>query len=242
MRHIASLGRNARNDSQLKVRQPLAEIIVVLADQTHQGWLEEHAAVIADELNVKQMVFSDEPERYVDHEVLPNFKLLGPRLGKLMSKIKPALAKQSGSELLANIRDNGKINLTVEGQDVELTAEDVEIRLRPKEGYAAANAHGVVAILATELTDELIAEGLARDLVRVVQDVRKEKDCEFTDRIEVGIVTESAEIRGAVEMFRDYIAEETLAVSVVSEPIDGVEAVEVKIGDATANVFVKVVS
>ena len=164
VRHIASLGRNARNDAQLKVRQPLSEVIVVLADQAHQSWLEEHAAVIADELNVKRMVFSDEPEKYVEHEVLPNFKLLGPRLGKLMSKIRPALARQSGSELLANIRDNGCINLTVDGQDVELLREEVEVRLKAREGWTASNALGVVVILSTELSEELVAEGLARDL------------------------------------------------------------------------------
>ena len=211
VREISSLGRNARNDAQLKVRQPLAEVIVVLADQTHQAWLEEHAAVIADELNVKQLVFSDEPEKYVEHEVLPNFKLLGPRLGKLMGKIKPTLAKQSGSELLANIRDNGKINLTVDGQEVELSEDDVEIRLQARPGWTAANAHGVVVILATELTEELIAEGLARDLVRVIQDIRKEQNCDFTDRAFLGIESESAQLKSAVEMFSTYISNETLA-------------------------------
>ena len=241
VRHIASLGRNARNDAQLKVRQPLGEVIVVLADQTHQPWLEEHAAVIADELNVKNMVFSDAPEKYVEHQVLPNFKLLGPRLGKLMGKIKPALAKQSGSELLANIRDNGRINLTIDGHDVELDREEVEIRLQARPGWIAANAHGVVVILSTELTEELIAEGLARDLVRAIQDVRKDKDCDFTDRIEVGIVTESPEVRQAVEFFHDYIKEETLGLRVSLEPIDGVDPIEVRIGDFNVTIYVKVI-
>ena len=242
VREISSLGRNARNDAQLKVRQPLAEVIVVLADQTHQAWLEEHASVIAEELNVKQLVFSDEPEKYVQHEVLPNFKLLGPRLGKLMGKIKPALAKQSGSELLANIRDNGKINLTVDGQEVELTEDEVEIRLQAREGWTAANAHGVVVILATELTEELIAEGLARDLVRVIQDIRKDKDCDFTDRIEVGIVTESAEVLQAVEMFQDYLTKETLANQISSGPIDSAEPAAAKIGGFEVSIHVKVLS
>lgn len=242
VRHISSLGRNARNDAQLKVRQPLAEVIVVLADTSHQAWLEEHAAVIADELNVKRMVFSDEPEKYVEHEVLPNFKLLGPRLGKLMGKVKPALAKQSGSELLANIRDNGLIDLTIDGEHVALTAEEVEVRLQAREGWSAANAHGVVVILATELTEELIAEGVANDLVRVIQDVRKEMDCEFTDRIEVGIVSNADDIKQAVEMYGDYIAEQTLAVKVVLGPIEGVEPIDAKVGDYEVSIYVKVVT
>ena len=77
-RHISSLGRQARTQAGLKVRQPLSSVIVILADNKHQAWLEEHAAVVCDELNVKELVFSEEPERYVDHEVVPNFKLLGP--------------------------------------------------------------------------------------------------------------------------------------------------------------------
>ena len=242
VRHISSLGRNARDDAQLKVRQPLAEVVVVLAEQSHQNWLEKHADVIADELNVKRMVFSDEPEKYVEHEVLPNFKLLGPRLGKLMGKIKPALARQSGSELLANIRDNGLIDLEIEGQHIALNEEEVEIRIQAREGWSAANAHGVVVILATELTEELIAEGLARDLVRAVQDLRKEKDCEFTDRIEVGIVSNSDDVQQALDLFGTYVAKETLAVSAVPKAIEGVEPTQVKIGEFEVSIYVKVVS
>ena len=91
VRHISSLGRQARNDAQLKVRQPLSKVEVVLADNSHQPWLEQHAEVIADELNVKQINYSEEPDKYVEHEVLPNFKLLGPKLGKLMPKLKEGL-------------------------------------------------------------------------------------------------------------------------------------------------------
>ncbi|HEX6962910.1 MAG TPA: class I tRNA ligase family protein, partial [Lacipirellula sp.] len=242
VRHIASLGRQARTAAGLKVRQPLAKVEVILADATHQKWLEEHAEVIADELNVKAVEFSDQPEKYVEHEVLPNFKLLGPKLGKLMPKVKPTLAKMSGSELLANIRDNGKIDLVIDGQEVALTAEEVEIRLQAKPGWAAANDKGVVVVLATELTNELVQEGLARDFVRVVQDIRKDMGLEFTTRIEIGVGTHSAELRGAIETFREYIAAETLADSIVFERLRGVKPVSVKIGDHEADVFVRAVS
>ncbi|MBX3434905.1 MAG: isoleucine--tRNA ligase [Pirellulales bacterium] len=240
VRHIASLGRQARTSANLKVRQPLARVEVILADATHQAWLEEHAAVIADELNVKAVEYSDQPEKYVQHEVLPNFKLLGPKLGKLMPKVKGALAKQSGSELLANIRDNGKINLTVDGQQVELTGEEVEIRITAREGWTAANDKGVVIVLATELTPELIAEGLARDLVRAIQDRRKEIGCEFTDRIVVGVVTESADLADSVKQFGTFIAAETLAQSIGSGSVAGAQPTEAKVGDADATLFVKV--
>ncbi|MBA3484358.1 MAG: isoleucine--tRNA ligase [Pirellulales bacterium] len=240
VRHIASLGRQARTAAGLKVRQPLAKVEVILADATHQSWLEEHAAVIAEELNVKAVEFCDEPDKYVDHEILPNFKLLGKKLGKLMPKVKPELAKYSGAELLANIRDNGKIDLVIEGEAVALTPEEVEIRLQAKPGWAAANDKGVVVVLATEVTPELLAEGLARDLVRAIQDRRKDTGCEFTDRINVGIVSPSTELVAAVDAFREYIAAETLAASLTTQALPAVEPLATKVGDADVQLYVQV--
>ncbi|MCA9230330.1 MAG: class I tRNA ligase family protein [Planctomycetales bacterium] len=241
VRHISSLGRQARSSAELKVRQPLAKVEVILADTTHQQWLEEHAGVIAEELNVKTVEYSDEPEKFVEHEVVPNFKLLGPKLGKLMPKLKPALNKASASELLANLRDNGRINVALEGQQLELLPEEVEVRIKAREGWTAANAKGVVVVLATELTPELLAEGLARDLVRVVQELRKESNCDFTDRIEVAIVTEAPELRTATEQFREYITKETLTVDLGFEALNSVGPILVKIGDFEAQIYVRVV-
>jgi isoleucyl-tRNA synthetase len=233
VRHIASLGRQARTAASLKVRQPLARVEVILADTKHQSWLEQHASVIADELNVKQVEFSDQPDKYVTHEVLPNFKLLGPRLGKLMPKVKPALAKQSGAELLANIRDNGKIDLVIDGEAVALTPDEVEVRLQAKPGWTAANDKGVVVVLATDLTPELLAEGIAREIVRVIQDVRKDMQCEFTDRIEIRLWTDDEESMSAAEKFRDYIMGETLAVALVlNQGRRPANAIETKLGQA----------
>jgi isoleucyl-tRNA synthetase len=241
VRHIASLGRNARNAAELKVRQPLSKVEVILANTTHQSWLEEHASVIADELNVKQVEFSDEPDKYVEHEVLPNFKLLGPKVGKLMPKVKQELARQSGAELLANIRDNGKINLTIDGQEVELTGDEVEVRIKAKPGWAAANDKGVVVVLSTELTPELIAEGLARDAIRVIQDRRKETGCDFTDRIQIGLIITTEELRLAIEQHRETIQQETLAESLSLTPI-GSKPVDVNIGGHLATLFIRVVT
>lgn len=239
VRLISSLGRNARNAATLKVRQPLAKVEVILADTTHQAWLEEHAAVIEEELNVKQLEFSDDPSLYVEHEVAPNFKLLGPKLGKLLPKVKQWLGQQTGAELLANIRDNGQIDLTIDGQAIALTREEVDVRIKPRPGWTSANDQGVVVVLSTELTPELVAEGLARDAVRLIQDQRKDTGCEYTDRIEVGIVTESSDARKAIESFRDYIVAETLADHLAFSPIAGVAPIEAKLGDAALQVYVR---
>ncbi len=242
VREISSLGRNARTSVQLKVRQPLAKVEVVLADDTHQSWLESHATLIAEELNVKAVEFAADARQYIDYSIVPNFKRLGPKLGKNMPKLKKLLGEADGGQLLADLKSAGEVVLDVEGNPVTLDAEDIEVRLQAKEGWTAAEGKGVVVVLATELTKELVAEGLARDLVRVIQDVRKDKDCAFTDRIEVGVVTELAELKNSVEMFNDYLAKETLAEKFSFGPINNVEAINVQIGEAQVELFVQVIS
>jgi isoleucyl-tRNA synthetase len=240
VRHISSLGRQARTAANLKVRQPLARVEVILADATHQAWLEGHCDVIADELNVKNVEFSDQPDKYVSHEVLPNFKLLGPKLGKLLPRVKQWLATQSGAQLLANIRNNGQIDLALDGQQLALTRDEVEVRIQAKPGWAAANDKGVVVVLATELTPELIAEGLARDFVRVVQDLRKDTGCEFTDRIEIGVATDSPALTNTIEQFRDYISAETLAADIAFQALPGVKLTQTSVGGEEAQLSIRI--
>ena len=218
----------------------MAKVEVILADEAHRDWLARHAAVIAEELNVKAVEFSDRPEQYVSYEVLPNFKSLGKKLGKLMPQVKPALAKENGAELLAKLKAAGQLELSLGGQQVTLTGEDVEIRMTAKPGWAAASDKGVVVVLATEITPDLAAEGLARDLVRVIQDARKEQGCEFTDRIAVGVVTESPELRGAVELFRDTICGETLATNLSLKPLPHAKSQTIRVGDADAELYLSV--
>ena len=130
---------------------------------------------------------------------------------------------------------------TEELMEEGMTREEVEVRIKPRPGWTSANDQGVVVVLSTELTAELIAEGLARDAVRIIQDRRKEIGCEYTDRVEIGIVTESRDLRQAIEKFIDYIKAETLAINVVFEPLGGVEPAEVKLGDWSLRVFLSVV-
>jgi isoleucyl-tRNA synthetase len=123
---------------------------------------------------------------------------------------------------------------------IKLDADDIQVRLQAKEGWAAAQGRSVVVVLATELTDELIREGLARELVRAIQDRRKEMGCEFTDRIAIGIETESAELKAAIEQFREYIEGETLAVKMVLGSLPSAEPVDVEAGGYSAKLYVAV--
>ena len=239
MREIVSLGRSARMGAKLKVRQPLSQVEVVLADHTQRAWLEAHASLICDELNVKRVEFVERAEQYITYTVLPDLKRLGPRLGKRLPALRKVLAGADGGRLLAELQAAGKITLSTPQGPIELDGDDIQVRLQAKEGWAAAQGRDVVVVLATALTEDLIREGLARELVRVIQDRRKELGCEFTDRIEVGFVTGSAELTAAIDQFGDYIRNETLTLELKAAAIPGVEPLETTIGDDPLTLYLK---
>ena len=238
-REISSLGRSARMNAKLKVRQPLAKVEVILADDAHRPWLESHAALAAEELNVKSVEITQDADQYITYEVRPNFKLLGPLLGKNMPAVKKQLAAADGAALMRQLDEAGTISLTLDnGENVTLTPAHVEIGIRAKQGWAAAQGKRSVVVLATELTPELKREGLANDVVRIIQERRKELDLNYTDRIEVALVTDSPEFRQAVLENLDKIRAETLAVSVVTEPLPAGSPLDVQVGDFQASLFV----
>jgi len=238
LRQIASLGLSARMANKLKVRQPLAKVEVILSDTRHQQWLEDHDELLRDELNVKKIEYTKDAEKYITYQVQPNFKRLGPRIGKLLPACKAALGQADGGKLLAELTASGKVTLDLGGEKVELDNEDIQVRLQAKPGWAAAQGSNVVVVLATELTPELIAEGLARDFVRLVQDRRKDLDLNFTDKIEVGIVGTSPALQPAIEQNRGYICGETLAAKLAFEALPGVEGIAVELGDERLTLFV----
>jgi isoleucyl-tRNA synthetase len=239
LREIASLGLSARMANKLKVRQPLAKVEVIISDTTHQKWLEEHDELLREELNVKKIEYTKDADKYITYQVQPNFKKLGPRIGKHLPACKAALAKADGSKLLAELTASGKVTLDLAGEKVELDNEDIQVRLQAKPGWAAAQGSNVVVVLATELTPELIAEGAARDFVRLVQDRRKELELNFTDRIEIGIVGACADLQQAIEQNRDYICGETLATKLVFEALHGESASDVECGGEKIQLHVR---
>ena len=238
---ISSLGRAARMEAKLKVRQPLARVEVILAHDSDLAWLRDYGDVAKAELNVKEVEFTLSADQYITYQVQPNFKRLGPRVGKLMPQVKKALTQAEGGQLLAEMKEQGKVTLTVEGETIELDGEDIEVRLQAKEGWAAAQGKQCVVVLSTELTPELVREGLARDLVRIVNDRRKEMGCEFTDRIKLSVVTDDAEVIKAIEENLDYIKQETLATEILMEAIPSAESTTHELGEAGVKLYVQVV-
>ena len=241
VREIVSLGRSARAAAKLKVRQPLSRVEVVLASKQHRQWLEEHHELICDELNVKAVEFIDKADKYITYTVLPDLKRLGPRLGKRLPELRKMLAQTDGARLLAELEQSGQVSLTLSDGPVTLDTQDVQVRLQTKPGWAAAQGRSCVVVLSTELTPELIAEGHARELVRVIQERRKEIGCDFTDRIALGIQTDSAELRAAAQQFAHYICRETLALEMHLGELPGAEPAKVDVSGMDVSLFVKVV-
>jgi isoleucyl-tRNA synthetase len=230
VRDVSSLGRAARATEKLKVRQPLSKVEVILAeghgsDAADAAWLEAHADLVCDELNVKQFEICREPDRYITRAVLPDLKKLGPRLGKDLPKARDAIAKADAAALLATLNRDGRATIPLAGGgEAVLEPDDVMIRTTAREGWAAAEGPRAVVVVASQLTPDLLAEGLVREVVHAVQSQRKTLDLEFTDRIELAFETESPELRAAIERHLDYVSSETLASTATFGTLEGVAA------------------
>jgi isoleucyl-tRNA synthetase len=238
-REIVSLGRAARMEAKLKVRQPLARVEVVLADATHQDWLEDHAGLVREELNVKQVEYTQHAEQYINYTVLPDLKRLGPRLGKRLPALRQHLAKADGARLRADLETTGQVVLQLSGESVTLGPEDLQVRLQAKSGWSAAQGRSSVVVLSTELNEALLQEGLARELVHTIQSLRKDRNYDYTDRIGVGLETDSAELYAAVDAFADYVRSETLTAELTSGPLPNVEPVALDLAGHQVKLFVR---
>ncbi len=215
LREIASLGRSARMDAKLKVRQPLKRVEVSLATDEHIDWLREHDSIVREELNVKEIEYSSGSSPFIEYAIQPNFKALGPRIGKLLPALKKQLAAADGATLLNEMQQKGRILLNLEGSEIPLDDQDIQVRLQAKSGWTAAQGKQCVVVLSTDLTPELVREGYARDLVRMIQDMRKQMQCRFTDRIIVFCKNDDPELLMAIKENLEYIMGETLADEVV---------------------------
>ncbi len=238
LREIASLGRAARAEAKLKVRLPLSRVEVVLTNDERIAWLQNHDELVREELNVKSVEYTTVGDQYVQYTVVPNFKRLGPKVGKQIPAVKAALASADGNAFLHQLSSTGFVTLDLPSGTVKLDSDDIEVRLQAREGWAAAQGTQCVVVLNTEVTDELRREGVAKDLIRTIQSQRKEMACGYTDRIEVGVVTDEDEVTSAIDEHGKLIAGETLADSLTLTAIDGVEPVETESG----KVYVRKVS
>ncbi len=210
---IVELGRAARTEAKLRVRQPLHEAIVVMADHGRADEVAELLGLVEEELNVKTVGFSDDADRFVEYRLKPNFKLIGPRLGALVQKLKSALANADAAALRAELDERGVCEIAVDGQTVELTPEEIEVDIEPREGYAARSGRGIVLVLETVIDDELRHDWWAREVVACVNSLRSERGLAYEARIRLEVACDD-EVRAALETRHEYIAGETLASAV----------------------------
>ena len=206
-----SQGRFLRTANNLKVRQPLARAIVALPDAVAREMVEKTSWIIADELNVKKVDFCDDEEQLIKRSCKANFKALGARLGKEMKIAAARIAQLTGAEI-GQILNGTPLKLTLsDGRVEDITADDLVINREERPGLVASSENGVTIALETALTPELEAEGMARELVSKIQNLRKELKFDVTDRIEVAYCA-PAEVSAMLEQFKEYITGEVLAV------------------------------
>jgi isoleucyl-tRNA synthetase len=217
-RELVSLGLAARAESKLKVRQPLPRAIALVP--AGAALSPEVAAEIADALNVKALETVTSLEGLLDYTVLPNFRALGPKVGAALPRVKELLAAVDGGAVRRALAEDGSYSLDVDGTVVVLTADDLQIRAASHEELALAQDGPLAVAIDTQIDDALRREGLAREVVRALNDHRKAMGLEIADRIDVEIEA-TGELLEAVTETRGWIAGEVLAITLSLETITG---------------------
>jgi isoleucyl-tRNA synthetase len=213
-RRVASLGLSARSNANLKVRQPLSKVKVYAGKASLR---QELVDIVVDELNVKAFEFVEQEGALVQYKVLPDNKLLGPKFGARFPEVRAALAQADPIKVAASVRESLSVTLDVQGEAVELAPETILVSTEPVPGLAvAADKYITVGIDAT-LTPELKTEGLAREIVRRVQDMRKKAGFNIEDRITTCYQAEGA-LANVFTTWGEYIASETLTTQLLSAP------------------------
>ena len=211
---LVVMGRACRNTSNIKNRQPIGQMFV----KASFGLPEFYQEIVADELNVKNIKFTDDVRDFTSYTFKPQLKTVGPKYGKMLGGIKAALDALDGNAAMDEVNETGALKLDVNGQEITLFREDLLIDTAQTEGYVSENDNGITVVLDTNLSEELLEEGFVREIISKIQTMRKEADFEVMDRIRVTYEgTEKAE--AVFEKYAGQISGEVLADQVVkAEP------------------------
>ncbi len=234
-RSIVELGRRVRVDHGVRTRQPLSGAVIHIGgDRTGLG---EVLEVVRDELNVKEIGFAGSVDELGGWRAKPNFKTLGPRLGARVQEVAAALADDDGT-LAAELAHGRDVTVTLTEGEVTIGPADCELAQEVTGGFGVASDGGVTVALALEITDELRAEGLAREVIRLVQEARKSAGLDVSDRIDLGLQA-GGDVGAAIAVHRTTVAGETLAVSFSDIPLQGGFRQEAKIEGEPVTVTVR---
>lgn len=213
---IAVLGRAARNLANIKNRQPLSRMLIKAAQQLPK----EFCDIVAEELNVKQVQFTNDVEQYVSYQCKPQLKTLGPKYGKILPSIRSWLTEANGGEILGRFQAHGEITVEIDGEAVTLTPEDVLVETLQKDGFVTQTNHDITVVLDTALSESLIEEGFVRELVSKLQTMRKEAGFEVMDHIVI-YHAGSERISDVIQRNREQIMGDVLANEIESGAGDG---------------------
>jgi isoleucyl-tRNA synthetase len=214
LRRIIEQGRSARSQANIKIRQPLAEMLVKVTTQAELVAMAKFEEQLQEELNVKEIKFLDLNTDFVGYKLRPNLPVLGKRLGKKVPLIKKVLPTLNAEEIVANIRAGQVSVIDLDGEPFEVEPDGFLVDVTSPDGYAAIEDGGYLVALNINLTPELIEEGLVREVIRYVQNARKEAGLEVSDHINLGLQTEG-EVLTAIANYQDLIQSESLADSLI---------------------------
>ena len=212
------MGRACRNTAGIKNRQPIAKMFVK-APWNLSGF---YTDIIADELNVKSVEFTDDIESFISYTFKPQLKTVGPKYGKLLNGIRQALTQLDGNRAMAQLKASGELKLDINGSEVVLSEGDLLIDTAQMEGYVTESDNDIAVVLDTNLTPELVEEGFVREIVSKIQTMRKEAGFEVTDKIRV-YVKDNKTIQNIMETHAGEIRSEVLAEEIVSDQLCGYE-------------------
>ncbi|MDQ5833445.1 MAG: DUF5915 domain-containing protein, partial [Actinomycetota bacterium] len=208
-RETVGLGLSARSQSKLKVRQPLRAAVVVARDRERAA-LDRLGDVVREELNVKEIRYVAQADDLGSYEIKPNYRSLGPRFGKLMPQVAAAVESLDPAHVAAALRAGTRIGLSIDGHDHDLGPDDLQLAMKPLDGYQLMREGSHAVALELQLDDELRREGLAREVVHAVQNARKDAGLEVEDRIELRLGGDDA-LLAAARAHEGYLTNETLA-------------------------------
>lgn len=234
VRAIVSLGRGIREKERIKVRQPLTEVMV---DEKYRERISDLTSLIKEELNVKEVVFEKALDTFLNYSLKPNFKTAGPVLGSKIKAFGSALAALDTSQAVKQLEEQGSLSLELSGETMAIEKDFVDVRISAKEGFTVAMENNVFAILDVTVTPELLSEGLAREMVSKVQQIRKQQDFEMMDQIRI-FYQGDEEVQAALEAHGAYVKKETLAVELTpssKEPASSPDGLTCGGGELTAD-------
>ncbi len=219
---IVKLGRSARNSVNIKNRQPLSEMLISV------NYLPEYYEnIVRDELNVKKIIHGADMSEYVDFEIKPNLPVLGKQYGKLIPKIRNEIAKKNQMELANKVKNGEKEQIEIDGETIELDANNLLITMQGKEGFAFAGEGEIGVVLDTHMTEELLEEGFVREILSKIQNMRKDKGFEVMDNI-ILYVSDNKKLLDIIEKNKESIMKDTLAKEIVYNNKE-IEYIDVKI-------------